>query len=372
MAGHWRAFVISTSEDLLRQSIIEYLSIGPDDPERSRKLQRRALEVTEREVGRRVYYRGIIEFSNICSCDCLYCGIRASNRNVSLRYELDEDQILSDAMWCAANGYGSLVLQSGERQDHGFIERVARIIERIKRESRSERQPEGLGITLSIGEQSREVYRRLFAAGAHRYLLRIESSNKALFSSIHPPTQSYERRVDALRDLKECGFQLGSGVMIGLPGQSIDMLADDILFFRKMDLDMIGMGPYIVHPDSPMSPEGMMDSESLLMLSLHMIAAARIVLKDVNIAATTALQALVPDGRERGLTYGANVTMPNVTPSSVRSAYQLYAGKPCLEERKEECYGCLAGRMRSIDREVGLYDWGDAPHATRGRKALRR
>ncbi|MBN2859820.1 MAG: [FeFe] hydrogenase H-cluster radical SAM maturase HydE [Sphaerochaetaceae bacterium] len=354
---------------MTRRELIDILSIPHTDTSAIEDLKHRAHEVMEREVGTEVYYRGIIEFSNICTLDCHYCGIRRSNTRVTDRYTLSKQEIIDTALWCAESGYGSLVLQSGERRDPAFISFVEDLIRTIRQESVSQRLPDGLGITLGIGEQEEETYQRLAESGAHRYLLRIETTNEALFRRIHPPSQTLTDRISCLKSLRKTGYQVGTGVMIGLPGQSIDMLADDILFFRDMDVDMIGMGPYIVHEDSPMAHRGMMEKESLMQLSLNMIAAVRLALPDVNIASTTALQALYPDGRERGLTYGANVTMPNLTPQSVRKGYQLYQGKPCVEESKTECRGCLRGRIASIGRTVGFDAWGDSPHALRRTRA---
>ncbi len=348
---------------MTRNEIIEILSIGPEDRLALEELRTRSYETMIRHVGSRVYYRGIIEFSNVCALDCYYCGIRKSNSRVGPRYTLSREEILESARWCAEAGYGSLVLQSGERSDEKFISFVEELIREIKTASVSEHLPGGLGITLGIGEQSEEVYQRLFDAGAHRYLLRIETTSCELYSRLHPQQQTLKKRIGCLEALKRTGFQVGTGVMIGLPGQSRAMLADDILFFREMDVDMIGMGPYIVHGDSPIADLGMMEKESLMQLSLNMIAAARLVLKDVNIASTTALQALYPDGREQGLTYGANVTMPNLTPREARAGYQLYKGKPCIDESRTECRGCLLNRVRSTGREVGFNEWGDSPHA---------
>lgn len=342
--------------------ITELLSLTGE--EEREVLRRAADEVLRREVGPAVYYRGIVEFSNICALDCLYCGIRRGNGGVD-RYSLEDEQILSSVKWCAENGYGSVVLQSGERRDREFIRHVERLLIRIKEETRSEKLPRGVGITLSVGEQTEETYRRWFQAGAHRYLLRMETSDPDLFRRIHPPEQSLEARLRALGALRKAGYQVGTGVMIGLPGQTPAMLARDILTFRDLDVDMIGMGPYIVSHGSPLAEQGMMEKQALLKLAFNMIAVTRLVLRDVNIAATTALQALTSDGRERGLTYGANVTMPNLTPRGVRKSYQLYEGKPCVEEDKEECRGCLLGRIRSVDRDVAFDAWGDSVHFAR-------
>ncbi|MDC7220053.1 MAG: [FeFe] hydrogenase H-cluster radical SAM maturase HydE [Spirochaetales bacterium] len=350
-----------------RKDIIEMLSFTKEDD--LGRLRDEALSLMGKEVGNLVYYRGIIEFSNICRCDCRYCGIRKSNSKLSERYTLERNEIVDTALWCADQGYGSIVLQSGERVDPAFISFVESVVAEIKERSRSEKLPKGLGITLGIGEQSRETYRRLYEAGAHRYLLRIETTDPALYRRLHPKNQTLENRIECLGDLKEVGFQVGTGVMIGIPGQTLDMLARDIEFFRDRDIDMIGMGPYITHPHGDMASEGMMEKEALLQLSLNMIAATRLVLRDVNIAATTALQALVPDGRERGLGYGANVTMPNLTPIKVRKGYQLYEGKPCLDESGTACGSCLLNRIRSVGRDVGFNLWGDSPHVNK-RKVL--
>lgn len=348
---------------MTRNELIDILSIPPSDTKSIDDLKRRALQTMRTHVGTEVYYRGIIEFSNVCTLDCHYCGIRRSNAKVGERYTLSRGEILEAALWSADAGYGSIVLQSGERRDEAFISFVEDVIREIRKTSVSETLPNGLGITLGIGEQSEESYRRLFNAGAHRYLLRIETTNAGLYKQIHPPKQTLEDRIRCLESLKKIGYQVGTGVMIGLPGQDVGMLADDIQFFKDIDVDMIGMGPYIVHDDSPMAMLGMMEKQSLMQLSLNMIAATRLALKDVNIASTTALQALYPDGREQGLSYGANVTMPNLTPRKVRKGYQLYQGKPCVEETKSECKGCLLKRVRSTGRDVAFNAWGDSPHA---------
>jgi biotin synthase len=329
------------------------------------RLRARASEVLEAHHGRNVYYRGIIEFSNVCASDCYYCGIRAGNPSVE-RYTLTEEEILDAALWCAREGYGSVVLQAGERSDPGFVDWVEHVIRRIREASVLERLPQGLGITLSLGEQSLDTYGRWRAAGAHRYLLRIETTDPGLFATIHPPSQTLEARRQALRDLDAAGFMVGTGVMIGIPGQTLDMLARDVVFFRDNPIDMIGMGPWLPHEDVPMGSWAQpLSRDDQFQLALNMIAVVRLACPEVNIASTTALQAMVPDGRERGLTYGANVTMPNLTPVKARSSYQLYEGKPCMDEARDECKGCLLGRVQSIGREVAFDAWGDSPHYTR-------
>ena len=363
---------MSNLEDLLYKNdyTVEDIEVllSLSDKDEVRQLQDRANEVLNEFVGDSVYYRGIVEFSNICNLDCYYCGIRKSNKNVS-RYTLPKEDIISSAKWCAEQGYGSVVLQSGERPDEAFVEFVEDIIVKIKKETVSEKLPNGVGITLSVGEHNIETYERFFKAGAHRYLLRIETTNDELYKKLHPEVQKLEERKECLDYLRDSGFQVGTGVMIGIPGQTIKMLAEDILFFQEQSIDMIGMGPYLVHNQTPMAEKSQMEKEPLLQLSLNMIAVCRIVLKDINIAATTALQAVVPDGRERGLSYGANVTMPNITPTEVRSSYKLYEGKPCMDEGRQECKSCLLGRVRSVGRDVAFDKWGDSKHYT-ARKTL--
>lgn len=336
--------------------------LGLRDPLDVARLRARANEVLNATLGSAVYYRGIIEFSNICASDCYYCGIRAGNPTVE-RYTLTDQEILDAAFWCAQEGYGSVVLQSGERSDAGFVAWVEHLVRRIRTESVLPELPQGLGITLSLGEQSLETYQRWREAGAHRYLLRIETTDPDLFARIHPPAQTLEARHQALWDLDAAGFQVGTGVMIGIPGQTLDMLARDIAFFRDHPIDMIGMGPWLPHEDAPMRdwPQPLSMKEQL-QLALNMIAVVRLACPDINIAATTALQAMVPDGRERGLSYGANVTMPNLTPVHARGNYKLYEGKPCMDEAREECKGCLLGRVESIGREVAFNKWGDSRH----------
>ena len=349
--------------DLTKTDIVELLALST--PEDIEALRVRAHEVMVEHVGDAVYYRGLIELSNICALDCYYCGIRAGNSNVE-RYTLAENDVIDAANWCADQGYGSIVLQAGERSDEQWLNFVERLIVDIKASTVRPALPSGVGITLSLGEQSRATYARWRAAGAHRYLLRIESTNPQLFASIHPAGQKLTERQTCLKWLAETGFQVGTGVMIGIPGQTLEMLADDVLFFKTMDIDMIGMGPYLAHNDTPMgSWEQPLSKDEVLLLAYKMIAVVRLVLKDVNIAATTALQAIVKDGRERGLTYGANVTMPNLTPTEVRKNYQLYEGKPCMDEGRAECRGCLLGRIEGVGRHVAFNEWGDSKHYTK-------
>jgi len=326
-------------------------------------------EAAERTVlkycGKKVFYRGLVEFSNVCSLDCRYCGIRRSNTGIS-RYTVSEEAIVSAAKWCADVHYGSLVLQSGERHDEEFISMVERVVKRIKTETVSSVLPRGLGITLCVGEQTRNTLQRFRDAGAHRYLLRIETTSEELFRSIHPSEQTLESRLQCLDYLRETGFQVGTGVMIGLPGQTPEMLADDLLFYKKNDFDMFGMGPFIPHKDTPMGNSPVLSESERTRMGLMMIALARLLTKDTNVAATTALQALDPVGREKGLTFGANVLMPQLTPLEFRENYLLYENKPCVDEDKEECLNCLRRRVEMVGREVAQDEWGDSLHYRSG------
>jgi biotin synthase len=322
-------------------------------------LFEKAYQIKSDCVGKKVYFRGIIELSNICEKDCYYCGIRKSNLS-QRRYLMTEDEILSAADWAFKNNYGSIVLQSGENTSNSFVSFIEKIIIEIKKLSNGR-----LGITLSLGEQLDSVYRKWFEAGAHRYLLRIETSNEELYGKLHPEKHSFKRRLNCLAHLGKTGYQLGTGVMIGLPYQTIDDLVNDMIFFKKVDADMIGMGPYIVHKDTPLA-ESLPDFEKIkeyqLNLSLKMIAVTRIFLKDVNIASTTALQSLNPTGREMGLLAGANIIMPNITETKYRAAYQLYDNKPCLDENSSMCRNCLEKRISSIGETIGYGEWGDSKH----------
>jgi biotin synthase len=325
-------------------------------------LQTRAQETTLEHVGPEVHFRGLIEFSNVCSRDCFYCGIRKSNKKVR-RYSLSREEIVELAKWSAQEGYGSIALQSGERSDPAFINFVTDVLRQIKSETRSELLPKGLGITLSVGEQTRETYQRFFDAGAHRYLLRIETTSPTLFAQIHPTGQHLRTRLRSLEYLREIGYQVGTGVMIGLPGQTYEDLARDVLFFRDIDIDMIGMGPYLSHHDTPMGAHPEENRRNRLLIfrkSLAMIAAARIVCPKINIASTTALQTINPAGRINGLRFGANVLMPQTTPPGFRRNYLLYDGKPGLDENDLETRLNLERQIESIGRRVSKNKWGDS------------
>ncbi|MCX5773270.1 MAG: [FeFe] hydrogenase H-cluster radical SAM maturase HydE [Fusobacteria bacterium] len=338
-------YELSMSDKLTKEDIKEILL--ETNPEVLDEIYKQSYKMKENTVGKKVYYRGIIEFSNICAKDCFYCGIRKSQESVD-RFSMSEDEILEMAKWACDNNYGSVALQSGEIQSEEFTQRVESVLCKIKELSDGK-----LGVTLSLGEQSRETYERWYKAGGHRYLLRIETTNPELYAKMHPSDSlhSWHTRVECLKNLRDIGYQVGTGVMIGLPFQTLDDLVADIQFFKDMDIDMIGMGPYVYSQDTPFAKfyENTKENrDKAFELGLKMIAAGRLYLKDINIAATTALQALHPLGREKGLKAGANILMPIITLQQYRSKYQLYDNKPCIDDTPEHCKACLSGRIKSV------------------------
>jgi biotin synthase len=357
--------VINRGENFTREELVRLLASTDED---RTLLFRKAAATKEEFIGNRVWFRGLIEFSNICSKDCLYCGIRKGNNNL-VRYNLDDDEILEAARFAWEHNYGSIALQSGELEARHVSDRIENLLLRIRDMSHGE-----LGVTLSVGEQEHEVYRRWFEAGAHRYLLRVESTNPVLYGKIHPddPHHSFKRRLECLRSLQDIGYQTGTGVMIGLPFQTPDDLAGDLLFMKDFDIDMCGMGPYIEHADTPLirySGE-LLPLPERFDLTLKMIALIRIMMKDINIVAATALQAIDPIGREKAVRIGANILMPNITPGKYRDSYKLYDNKPCTDDSAEDCQSCLEARISLADADVIYGEWGDSKHYSKRRAAL--
>jgi biotin synthase len=349
---------ILNKKELNRDDIKTLLLLN--DSEDCEKLFNASSEIKKTFIGNKVHFRGLIEYSNICSKDCLYCGIRCGNKSKQT-YELSDEEVMEAVRYAMDSRFGSVVLQSGEISSKPHTKRISRLIREIKHISNNQ-----LGITLSLGEQTEDTYREWFEAGAHRYLLRIEVSNPALYRRLHPNNKNhdYQYRLDCLKLIKKIGYQTGTGIMIGLPYQTIDDLADDLLFIRNFDIDMVGMGPYIEHPDTPLFEYRhlLRPKKERFELSIKMIAVLRILMKDINIASTTALQALDKEGRERGLRAGANIIMPNITPVKYREGYKLYENKPGTDETPQETLKKLVLQIEKAGDVVAFDEWGDSRH----------
>lgn len=305
-------------------------------------LAEKADNTRKKVYGTDVFVRGLIEISSFCRNDCYYCGIRCSNRNAQ-RYRLSEEQIIR----CCRTGYElglrTFVLQGGE--DSFFDDKtVSSLVYRIK-----SMFPD-TAVTLSLGEKSRESYRMFRDAGADRYLLRHETADPAHYSMLHPAQMSYKNRIRCLFDLKELGYQVGAGFMVGSPYQTSDCLVSDIRFLRELNPEMIGIGPFIHHSDTPFSSF----SNGTAELTVRLISILRLIFPEALIPATTSLGTIAPDGREKGLKAGANVVMPNLSPVSVRKKYSLYENKICTGEESAECIQCLKNRIESAGYTMSL------------------
>jgi biotin synthase len=347
---------ILDKKDLERSDILKPLQCDEED---ATLLCRTAASIRNKYVGNVVYLRGLIEYSNICGKNCLYCGIRRENNKIE-RYILTNDEVLNAAMAAYQMNFGSIAIQAGENTSQAFADNIEYLIRTILKMTDGR-----LGITLALGEQNAETYQRWYDAGAHRYLLRIETSSQSLYRRVHPDDDMhrYNRRAECLKTLQDKGYQTGTGVMVGLPSQTLNDLADDIIFMRDFDIDMCGMGPYIEHSDTPLGRNG---TDNLFLrerfnLTLRMIAIIRLIMKDINIVASTAMQSVDPLGREMAIGCGANVIMPNLTPSSYRDGYRIYAGKPGYNEIDESNISGLKLELLSGTR-IGLGAWGDTPH----------
>lgn len=303
----------------------------------STKLFESADRIRKEYKGDFVHLRGLIEFTNICKCNCLYCGLRKDNTNVQ-RYRLSEKQILDCVKNAVKNKINTVVLQGGE--DEFFTsDKIASLIKKIKKYD--------IAVTLSIGERSFEEFKAFKKAGADRYLLRIETTDKELYKSLHPKA-SYENRVNCLYNLKSLGFEVGTGCIVGLPNQSIESLAEDIIFFKEIDADMVGIGPFISHPDTPLKDY----TKNNFDLSLRVMALIRLLMPDINIPATSAMESVQPNGRIIALKSGANVIMPNMTDVNYRKNYEIYPGKICINDSAEKCALCIKSKIESIGRKI--------------------
>jgi biotin synthase len=307
-------------------------------------LWRRADETRRANVGDEVHLRGLLEISNHCVRACHYCGLRAGHYGLE-RYRLTLDEIIEGARAAERFGYGTVVLQAGE--DPALDgDRVTEIVRAI-------RAATSLAVSLSLGERSAEELAAWREAGADRYLLRFETSDPELYRKIHPPHSRGRDRFEVLDDLRRLGYEVGTGILIGIPGQTLDDLAGDLERLRTLDPDMIGSGPFIPHPDTPLGAEAESGLATPLVTCI-VLALSRLLCPEANIPATTALATLDPEtSRELGLQRGANVVMPNLTPVRYRSLYEIYPGKACVGETAEVCNRCLAARIDSIGRRVG-------------------
>ena len=341
--------------DLNKEEIKLLLSVEGED---LKHLFDRALQVKLEHLDNNVHLRGLIEYSNICTKYCLYCGVRCKNLKVE-RYQLSDEEVLECAKLAHELGYGSVALQSGERSDQVFVDKITYLVKEIKKIDNG-----SLGITLSLGEQTAETYQRWFEAGAHRYLLRIEASNEELYYKIHPQDakHDFKQRLNCIDSLLKIGYQTGTGVMVGLPFQTLDDLADDLLFFKQKDVAMVGMGPFIPHPDTPLWQyrDQIPTTEKRMEMTLKMIAILRLMMPEINMVAATANQTVDPQGREKAILAGANVIMPNLTPNEFRENYLIYPDKACVKDKPDECHSCLDIRLAAIGHKVLYNAWGDS------------
>ncbi|MBT9137552.1 MAG: (FeFe) hydrogenase maturase subunit HydE [Syntrophomonadaceae bacterium] len=328
------AISTSETEDLLRSRMGE-LTLMADS-------------VRARFCGEEVHLRGVIEFSNFCCRDCLYCGLRCSNKKLT-RYRMTKEEIIECALRGAYVGIKTIVLQSGDDYEYS-AEVISEIVQRIKEKA-------DVAITLSVGERDYKDYYLWRKAGADRFLLKHETANPVLYSRLHPG-QTLKDRLKILGWLRELGYQVGAGNLVGLPGQTVKDIADDILLMKELGLEMAGIGPFIPHPDTPLGRE----RGGTLNMTLRVLAVARIILRDVHLPATTAIGSIHPEGREKALKAGANVVMPNITPKKYRPLYQIYPGKICLDEDPEKCLGCLTKRIASCGRTIAK----DKGHSLKG------
>lgn len=325
-------------------------------------LYQKAYEVKKRYIGQRVSLRALIEFSNSCQKNCYYCGIRQENH--LSRYTMKREEIVDCLLESYQQGYGSAVLQSGERQDSFFINLVGDVLCDLREATEGK-----MGVTLSTGEQSEEVYQMWREKGAHRYLLRMETSNRELFKKIHPENDSFTERLKSLTTLKKLNYQTGTGVMIGLPWQSAFDLANDLLFFQEQDIDMVGMGPYLAHHETPLAELGrgfIPDKQDSYYLTLKMMALLRIIMPTINIASPTALESINTEGRIEAISVGANVIMLNITPTQYRQSYQLYPKKSLTSLAPLSLRKAIQKKLDPLGEKLILGERGDALHYTEG------
>lgn len=351
-------------KELTREDIVSLLRT---DDESALLLFREASTIKTRYLGNSVYLRGLVEYSNICGKNCLYCGIRKDNKKIK-RYSLTDDEVFEAAITAWKQGFGSVILQGGELESQSHSDNIEHLIHSIRKLTNNE-----IGIALSLGEQDREVYQRWFEAGAHCYLLKIEASGKELYEKAHPGDghHEYDRRHECLRMIKDTGYQTGTGIMVGLPHQTLYDLADDIIFMRDFDIDLCCMGPFIEHTDTPLGGRGINNYflNERFELTLRMTAILRIIMKDINIVASTAMQAIDRYGREKAILAGANVITPNLTPLKYRKDYTPYENK-MAEMEPDPCD--LNSLSMDLLPGLSVYKgkWGNAPHYNKRRNQV--
>jgi len=329
---------------LTKEEFITLLKESSDDD--LQYLRERA-QLTAREYfDNKIYTRGLIEFTNYCKNDCYYCGIRRSNQCVE-RYRLTNEEILDCCKQGYELGFRTFVLQGGEDGSYSDDD-IITIIKMIKNDYSD------CAITLSIGEKDYESYRKFYEAGADRYLLRHETANDAHYGKLHPANLTLQNRKQCLQDLKDIGYQVGAGFMVGSPYQTLENIAEDLLFLKELSPQMVGIGPFLPHHETPFANEAKGSYE----LTLTLISILRLLLPNALIPATTALGTIHPNGREQGILSGANVVMPNLSPTSVRKKYELYDNKICTGDEAAECRSCLDRRMKKIGYELAV-DCGD-------------
>ena len=316
------------------------------DEENASYLASLAREEAVKIYGNGVFPRGLVEFTNYCKNNCYYCGIQGSNQHAN-RYRLSKDEILSACENGYQLGYRSFVLQGGE-DPHYSDDVMVPIVSEIRK------RYQDCAITLSLGERSKESYQKLYDAGAYRYLLRHEAATPELYQKLHPESLSLENRIQCLWNLKEIGYAVGTGFMVGAPYQTVENLVDDLLFIQKLDPQMVGIGPFVPHHDTKFKdyPSGTVE------LTTYLTSILRLMNPHLLLPATTALGTIDPRGREKGILAGANVVMPNLSPVAVRKDYSLYDNKICTGEEAAECAGCLGRRLASIDYEL-VFTRGD-------------
>lgn len=322
---------VKSKQNLSKEEIIELL-ISTD-----KLLFSSADEARKKSKGNFVHLRALIEFTNICKCNCYYCGLRCENKNVQ-RYRLTEDEILFSVEKAVKMGFKTIVLQGGEDQ-FWSKEKLCNLIKKIKKYD--------VALTLSIGERTFEEYKAFKDLGADRYLLRIETTDKNLYKSLHP-NMSFENRLRCLTDLKSIGYETGTGCLVGLPNQTINSLAEDILFFKELNADMVGIGPFIPHPNTPLARANKDNFD----LSLKVMAITRLLLPDINIPATTAMESLRENGRIIALQSGANVVMPNFTDIAYKKNYEIYPNKTGINASTDKCIIEVASKIESIGRKI--------------------